>query len=157
MAQAAYDLGTFENRTETRQRQPRVHAVQGSKKPSRFNARNAKLAAIASVMLALVCGLLYSQATLTELTTDIQSTQKLLVNAQSDYNYLSSVMDSKASMKNVEEIATTQLGLMKLDKSQITYFSLETESSIQRPESTTERITEFLTTGMMSLADYLNP
>ena len=72
--------------------------------------------------MTLVCGLLYSQATLTELTGDIQATQRELVEAQSEYNYLSGVLDSKTGLKNVEEIATTQLGLMKLDRSQITYF-----------------------------------
>ncbi|WP_418667574.1 cell division protein FtsL [Allofournierella sp.] len=155
MAQAAYDLERFEHRE--REPKARVRAVQGAKKPSRFNAHTAKLAAVTAILVTLVCGLLYSQATLTELTGDIQATQRELVEAQSEYNYLSSVLDSKTGLKNVEEIATTQLGLMKLDRSQITYFSLDGESSIRRPDSTAKRITEFLTTSVLSLAEYLDP
>lgn len=155
MPQAAYDLQMFENRKE--QAAPRVRAVKGEKKPSRFNAQKAKWVAVTVLMVSLVCGFLYSQATITELTGQIQTTKKQLVSEQSNYTYLSGVLDSKTSLKNVEQIAVTQLGLVKLDKSQITYFSLEGNSAIRRPESKTKQITEFLTTGMLSLMDHLNP
>lgn len=155
MAQAAYDLEMFEDRA--RPHTPRVRAVKGKKTPARIMMRRVRMISLCAVMVALICGLLISQAKLTELTGRLQTSQRQLVDAQSQYNYLSGVLDSKTGQKNVEEIATTQLGLMKLDRSQITYFTLDNDNAILRPKSTATRLTEFLTTGMLSLADYLNP
>lgn len=153
MAQPAYDLELFENRAQ--RPRAKVRAVRGRKKASRLNLQTVKTVAV--VMAALVVGFLYSQATITELTVDIQNVQSDLVNEQSTYNYLSGVLDSKTSLRNVEQIAAGELGLVKVDRSQVTYFSLESESVINRPETAAQKITEFLSTGLLSLMEYLNP
>ena len=155
MAQPAYDLELFENRAQ--RPRAKVRAVRGKKKASRLNLQTVKTAAVAVVMAALVVGFLYSQATITELTVDIQNVQSDLVSEQSTYNYLSGVLDSKTSLRNVEQIAAGELGLVKVDRSQVTYFSLESESVINRPETAAQKITEFLSTGLLSLMEYLNP
>ena len=154
-AQPAYDLELFENRAQ--RPRAKVRAVRGRKKASRLNLQTVKTVAVAVVMAALVVGFLYSQATITELTVDIQNVQSDLVNEQSTYNYLSGVLDSKTSLRNVEQIAAGELGLVKVDRSQVTYFSLESESVINRPETAAQKITEFLSTGLLSLMEYLNP
>ena len=155
MAQPAYDLELFENRAQ--RPRAKVRAVRGRKKASRLNLQTVKTVAVAVVMAALVVGFLYSQATITELTVDIQNVQSDLVSEQSTYNYLSGVLDSKTSLRNVEQIAAGELGLVKVDRSQVTYFSLESESVINRPETAAQKITEFLSTGLLSLMEYLNP
>ena len=155
MAQPAYDLELFENRAQ--QPRAKVRAVRGKKRASRLNLQTVKTVAVAVVMAALVVGFLYSQATITELTVDIQNVQSELVSEQSTYNYLSGVLDSKTSLRNVEQIAAGELGLVKVDRSQVTYFSLESESVINRPETAAQKITEFLSTGLLSLMEYLNP
>lgn len=155
MAQPAYDLELFENRAQ--RPRAKVRAVRGRKKASRLNLQTVKTVAVAVVMAALVVGFLYSQATITELTVDIQNVQSDLVNEQSTYNYLSGVLDSKTSLRSVEQIAAGELGLVKVDRSQVTYFSLESESVINRPETAAQKITEFLNTGLLSLMEYLNP
>ena len=155
MAQPANDLELFENRTP--RPRAKVRAVRGKKKASRLNLQTVKTVALAVVMAALVVGFLYSQATITELTVDIQNVQSELVSEQSTYNYLSGVLDSKTSLRNVEQIAAGELGLVKVDRSQVTYFSLESESVINRPQTAAQKITEFLSTGLLSLMEYLNP
>lgn len=155
MAQPAYDLEMFENRAA--RPRAKVKAVRGKKKAPRLNLRAVKTVAAAVVMVVLVVGFLYSQAVITELTVDIQDVQSQLVSEQSTYNYLSGVLDSKTSLRNVEQIAAGQLGLVKADRSQVTYFSLEGESVINRPQTAAQRLTEFLSTGLLSLMDYLNP
>lgn len=155
MAEIAYDLDLFENHGT--QRTPRIRAVKGKKPARKERMRRFRLLAMCALMVTLVCSLITSQVRLTELTGEIQATNRQIISEESEHNYLSGVLDSKTSQRNVEEIATTQLGLMKLDKSQITYFSLENEETIRRPESTVKKIAEFLTTGVLSLADYLNP
>lgn len=155
VAQAAYDLERFENRPL--ESKPRMRAVQGKKQTMKINTQKIKMIALCVMMVGLTAGLLESQATITELTSQVQRTQRQLVNAQSEYNYLSGVLDSKTGLRNVEQIAVSNLGLMKLDKSQITYVTLENESTIRRPQSGIKRFTEELSKGWLSLMDYLNP
>lgn len=154
MQQTAYDLSLFENRQRKR---PRVRVKQGGQLRTAQALRQVRIVSVTLLMIALISCYLYSQAVLTELTTDLQRTQRQLVAAQSDYDYLSGLMDSKTSLKSVAEIATSQLGLMKLDKSQITYVTLEQESVITRPESGIRRWLESFGAGLLSVADYLNP
>lgn len=154
MAQPAYDLQLFENRAA--RPRPRVRAVKGRGR-ARAALQVARTVAVLVIMAALVVGYLNSQAAITELTVDIQSAQSELVSEQSTYNYLSGVLDSKTSLRNVEQVAAGELGLVKADRSQMTYFSLESESVINRPESPAQQITEFLSTSLLSLIDYLDP
>lgn len=156
MAQTAYELERFANRPLETEK-PRMRAVRGKKQALKINHERIKTIAVCVLMVGLTMGVLESQATITELTSQIQSTNKQLINAKSDYNYLSGVLDSKTSLKNVEQIATSQLGLMKLDKSQITYVTLESESTIQRQGSEVNRITSFLQSVIQKVMDYLNP
>lgn len=155
MAQAAYELERFENRPL--EAKPRMRAIHGKKQTMKINTQKIKAMAICVIMMGMTVGLLESQATITELTSEIQRTQRQLVNAQSEYNYLSGVLDSKTSLRNVEQIAVSDLGLMKLDKSQITYVTLENESTIRRPQSEIKQFTDFVSKGWLSLMDYLNP
>lgn len=155
MQQSAYDLSLFENRPS--RKRTKVRVAPGGKLQTAQLMRRVRRVCIVLLLLALVTCYIYSQAIITELTTDLQRTQRQLVAAQSDYDYLSGLLDSKTSLKSVAEIATSQLGLMKLDKSQITYVTLEQESVITLPESGFRRWLEEFGAGLLSVADYLNP
>lgn len=155
MQTTAYDLSLFESKNLPQK--PRVRVAQGGALRTAQAMKNLRLFAGVTLLLMLVVCYLYSQAVITELTTDLQRTQRQLVAAQSEYDYLSSQMDSKTSLKNVAEIATGQLGLMKVDKSQITYVTLEQESVITLPESGIRRWLDMIGAGLLSAADYLNP
>lgn len=128
MAQPAYNLETFENR------EPRVRVkskpVQ-KRKPKRINWAPVKKAAVAVVFLALLFSVLYSNAQITQLTADIAVKQNELTNLKSEYDYLDTVMQANASVRTVEEYATTQLGLAKIDSNQVVYITLTNESRVE--------------------------
>ena len=86
MAQTAHDFAYFEGRAADPK--PKVRAVKGKKKPSRFQAGTAKIVAGTVVMVVLLCSFINSKVALNEISANIQNTQKQLVNAQSEYNYL---------------------------------------------------------------------
>ncbi|MBQ7860460.1 MAG: cell division protein FtsL [Faecalibacterium sp.] len=161
MQQAAYDFARFETANaaqKQKEKAAKLHAVQGGKKaPSRWHEVWLNLQAVVAVtlFLALAVGLLQSKVTITELTTEIQRTQTQLTTEQSTYNYLSSALNGKTSMANVEEVAN-RLGLMKLDDSQITYVRLDESSVITRAPSDVEKWTEFLYSGVLSLIEKLD-
>lgn len=151
LAQQAY---RYDDR-RARQEKPRLKVRQGGGRAPVTRLETLKRVSLLAVMLALVCSVLYSQAQLSELTMDIQEYQSKLAAAQSDYNYLSGQLSSKTNMKNVEETATGQLGLVKLDPAQVTYFTLENESKVDKPESGAQKIAGWLEAGLKSLTENL--
>lgn len=157
MHQEAYDLNYFANRPTGVEN--RIRVVQGGKR----NRKQAELMGYIrltlglALLLGLTISLLYSYAVLNEITMDVQWTQSELAEARSEYDYLSSTLTSKTNLKAVEEIAGTQLGLMKVDKNQVTYINLEDENVITRPESTTARAVKFLQCLGLNIAGELKP
>lgn len=148
MGQAAYNFEQFE--------QPKVHrefrAVQGGKRASRMQAlRRFRVTAASLILVGMVVTLLSCNARLTELTGEIQATQKELTTSQSTYDYLQGQLEGISTMKNVEEIAVDQLGMTKLDASQITYVTLENQNSIVCAENGFQRFFSGIQAAALSL------
>lgn len=148
MGQAAYNFEQFE--------QPKVHrefrAVQGGKRASRMQAlKRFRVTAASLILVGMVVTLLSCNARLTELTGEIQATQKELATSQSTYDYLQGQLEGISTMKNVEEIAVEQLGMTKLDASQITYVTLENQNSIVCAENGFQRFFSGIQAAALSL------
>lgn len=112
---------------------------------------------LALTMLALVCAVIYSHVQLTELTGKIQDAQAELTAANSWNSYWSNTLDSKTNLRTVEEAATTRLGMIKADPSQITYIKLDETSTVDRPASGLQKLAGMLHAGALSLVGSLNP
>ena len=157
MTQTAYDLR--ENST-THYRAPRARAVRGG--AARLDRLRKAAYAMRSVLvtalvLGLVVALLYSQATITELSGEIESARQELVAEQSTYDYLSGQMDKITSTNNIAAIAEGRLGLVKADPSQITYLDLEDEGLIVRSESGFSKLLSSFQTAALSLIGNFDP
>lgn len=162
MQQAAFDYSydsTVRRRARPQpERRANLRVAPGGKR--RLNPLRAAMAHVMPILaLALLVGLavnlLQSQATITELTSQIQKAKATLVTEQSEYTYYVSTLNGKASIANVEE-AASRLGLMKLDDSQITYVRLDDASTLVRRESAVQQWTGLLHAGalaLMGLAD----
>ena len=101
--------------------------------------------------------MLYSHAKLTELSGQINEVNTQLTAAQSEYDYLSTKMSDITSRASLQEVAEGQLGLVKLDPSQITYVQLEDQSIIEKSSSSAVRLLDKVRTAALSLLDGLNP
>lgn len=140
MPQEAYDLEAFANRPKSVYNTIRV-AQGGQPNRKRLELlQNARRVVAVALFLGLAAALLQSCAKLNELNMNVQYKQNELATAKSEYDYLSSVLSSKTNLKTVEEVATSELGLMKRDESQVTYITLEKESVISSPQSGTEKL-----------------
>ena len=109
------------------------------------------------LLLGLVVGLIYSQAVITELSRDIETTRQELTREQSTYDYLTGEMDDITSSTNIAAVAEGELGLVKADASQITYMDLEDEGLIVRSETGWARLLSTFQTAALSLLDGLEP
>lgn len=139
---------------------PQVKVVRGGNRglnrARRFAQATLRTLALA-IVLGLVVSVLYSHAKLTELSGQINEVNTQLAAAQSEYDYLSTKMSDITSRASLQEVAEGQLGLVKLDPSQITYVQLEDQSIIEKSSSSAVRLLDKVRAAALNLLDGLNP
>lgn len=144
---AAYDLSQFAPQQE--ERRPRVEVVRRDsdvvfqKKLAKLKIRCALLTAAVLVLMVMTVN---SRTELNETMNGIQRKTSELTDLQSEYIYLNYELESLVSLKNAEEYAETELGLIKLGQSQVEYVNLQSENTIETAEKAN---------GMLPFAKYL--
>lgn len=98
--------------------------------------RNQKGAAVKGFLLAvsamlLLCCFIYAKVEVNEVYNDISSAKKNIELMTSENVRMQSELEAEMSMKNVEDYAENMLGLTKLDKSQIVYMEVQSDSVIE--------------------------
>ncbi len=88
-----------------------------------------------ALILALMVSVLYSQTRLTVMSDEITQLQGQLVEEKSVYDQLSYQLESDATLTKIEEYVSGQLGMVKVDKSQVTYITLAEENKVEKAES----------------------
>ena len=122
----AYDLSRFEEQAPARQQQAKPVVLSRT----RQQASPFKYLLFAGLAAAVCCLLLYSKAQVSELHNRINASTAELEQIRSDGVRMQSEMDSKLSLKNVEDYAVNVLGLQKVNKGQVEYITLETDSAV---------------------------
>ena len=139
---------------------PQVKVVRGGNRglnrARRFAQATLRTLALA-IVLGLIVSVLYSHAKLTELSGQINEVNTQLAAAQSESDYRSPKMSDITSRARLQEVAEGQLGLVKLDPSQITYVQLEDQSIIEKSSSSAVRLLDKVRTAALNLLDGLNP
>lgn len=151
---AAYNLADFADRNYTPRQ--RLKVAEKTKKSLKINGRIVAAIMFVVIFVSLVCSVLYSQATVTELTNQIESSKTELSELKSEYDYLSGQLEMKTALSSVEERATA-LGLVKLDNSQITYVYRGNTDEIIRPDTTLDSIRNNIFSGLMSFTQFIAP
>ena len=129
---AAYDLNRFGAHRQRGRKPNLTIAAPSAKARARAGMAAAfKTAAALALVAAFVVTMLYSRAVLTELNQQIAAQTNALADAQSENTRLSAQLDAKVSLRNVEEYATQALGMVSIDKSQITYVDLSEGDKIE--------------------------
>lgn len=130
---SAYNFEMFE--PQKQRTQPQFKVVQ-NKKMERVRTRNfiLKVATYVSVFFVGVISVLFNQIAITEITNEVSNKNAELNTLQNEYRMLEAQLESSVALTNIEETVTRQLGLTKLDSSQITYLSLSEEDTYTIPE-----------------------
>jgi cell division protein FtsL len=127
-----YDFSYFETSPKKLEGKQNLRVVEGGKrarsKPEAF-AINAGYVIAAAVALAMVILMLVSNVQINELSGKVDAANEKLTQSQSQYSYLTSRYNSIASLSNVQDEAQ-ELGLMPVDKSQITYVRTHAEGTL---------------------------
>lgn len=139
---------------------PQVRAVRGGNhglRKVRHVVRTAMTVLVIAVFFGLLISSLMSAAKLMELNSQVDEVNTQLTEAKSEYDYLNARMSDITSRASLQEVAEGQLGLVKLDPSQITYVQLEDQSIIERNTSAAGHLLDEVRTAALSLLDSLNP
>lgn len=157
---AAYDLNVYARSAQRAQRAGRER-LRVEKTEKRVVLRRlwqrAQFIVLCAVALGLICSVLVAQSTLTELGGQIEKKQDELVELRSEYDYLNNQLEMQTNLTEVENYARTELGLVKMDKSQITYVAGGEEARVVRQTSGFQRFMQHITGGFLSFMAYLDP
>ncbi len=162
MAQEAYNFARFEAAAEPAPRKEeatRLRSVRGGgQKNGALQKMFGNVMQVAMVVLffAVAIALVQSEVKLTEYTRQIQLQSDELVTQQSKYSYLESSLNASVNLEQVEKVAK-EIGLVKIDESQITYIRLEDEAVLNTTESTLEQWKATAQGAWAELIEWLTP
>ncbi len=139
----AYDLSAFAPAPQTEKPVRVVKPRKSNKENRRFMT---KLTVYLVAIVLLMAATVMSRMQLTETKSDINSYTSDLTELQSENAYLNYKLESLVSLKNAENYAVNELGLVKMDSSRIEYVNLQNENEIVTDggESLSEKFDVFL-------------
>lgn len=77
-----------------------------------------------SIFISVLLVVVHSQVELTEITEQINASSKQLKEYESDYTQLQMRVESKTSLKTVENYSKNNLGMKKIEPTQVEYITL---------------------------------
>ena len=120
------------------------------------NKKSNIITIIGSVLiLALLSAMIYGRVELSSLYTQRTELETQLAQLQSENVSLESELAQKTSMTKVEEYAEKELGLQKLDKSQIEYVEVENDNTAQIVKSDDSNIFVKIKRWFSSVLEYI--
>jgi len=105
-------------------KKPKKTFVQIKKEMHASALQSAKIIAISVFLLSMLSALLYGRIKVDELDRQISAAETKITTAQSENVRLNMQLDSMISLKNVEEYAQNNLGMVKMESYQIEYIDL---------------------------------
>lgn len=159
----AYDLSVYEPKPV--KKQDTVAAPAEAQKPAIQVKTNPKVEPLkinmfkmflnAMVICALIGAVLYGNVETNRLFNEISSLQSDLAALQSENIALAAEYESATSLKNVEDYAENVLGLQKLDKAQIEYVELESDTVIEIIEIENKNVFVIIKNWFADVCEYL--
>ncbi len=133
----AYDLSRFE--TEEFKALRVVENKEAVQEKRRAALRWVERIVTCALVLALMASVLYSQTKKTALANEITGLESALVEERSVYDQLNYRLESDATLGNIEEYVSRELGMVKTDKSQVTYVTLSEENRVEAAQTGLEK------------------
>lgn len=84
----------------------------------------------AVLLVGLILAILYSRAILATINENIGVKTELLNTLNGEYTRLQTELDAKISLRNIEEYASANLGMSKVDQGQVQYINVEQGESV---------------------------
>ncbi|MGN0641771.1 MAG: hypothetical protein ACI4JJ_01375 [Huintestinicola sp.] len=144
------DIEKFEEYANRAERKPRIR----SHVAKQTNAAAPSMVLGIIVMGAALTMLINAKADIAEIHTQIINQEAVVHSLENENVRMKAELETKSSMKAVEDYAENILGMQKLDKSQIEYVSLESGNVVEIPESN-ENIFASIKNAFENFVEYL--
>lgn len=149
----AYDLARFEQSSKkpaATQKKADIKVVKTVRRASPV-----KVAAIIAVVLAITGMMIYSQVVLTELGAQTTELNAELEKLQSENVRKTTELEGKMSLKNIEEYAVDELGLIKQEQSQVEYVNLSGGNKVEIKQKQDDSLWGKIKQSIQNLLEYL--
>jgi len=147
----AYDLDMYKPEAN---KPEKIKMVQ-QKAPAVKKQRKSELVLLCLLTVCVAAFMVFSRVSLNEATSELNSARQELTVVTTEQNRLNRLVDMKMSLANIEEYATTNLGMIKPDTSQIHYIALS-ETNVIRVKDNAFSMPEFLSAAIDKIASYFN-
>lgn len=108
----------------------RMTARQVQQQTAAETRKTIKVMCVAMAVLMFMVLAIYSRVKLDEINREISSVEKKIELAQSDAVKLNNELNAIVSINNVEEYATNQLGMTKIQDYQVYYIDMSTDDRV---------------------------
>lgn len=127
----AYDLSIYEKKEYIR-KQPELKVVETpSRRVSANRALVVRIMLTAVLVISVIGVIIYNNAVLTELGDEISRQNKEYAVLVSESKRLSAELESKVSLRNIEDVAKNELGLSRMENYQVQYVNLSEGDKIE--------------------------
>lgn len=123
---AAYDLSLFEEQ----EKRPKLEEVKLPKKQTVLNLSPIRLIMLGLVLVAMAGTLLYTQVALSEVTAQINAANRELEELNNEQTRLEMELNRKMSIGAIEEYATQNLNMNKIEQYQVELISIEQQDEV---------------------------
>lgn len=153
----AYQNEFYTSTAPQKHKQQEQLRVVSSRKKRRARALRTQQLACFAIVLTIAGVILYSQMTLTSLTREASVKQSTLADLESEYVSLKTQQDRALSLGYVEDYAQNQLGMVKMDSSQIEYIEINNPDRIEatQPSSSLSGMVAGLSKSFSAILEYL--
>ncbi len=107
-----------------------------------------------AVVVSLIIGVIYTNAEITQTANSIEKVKNSITEIESEKAYLEFTLESKMTLKEVEDYAVGVLGMVKMDSSQLEYVEIENENKI---EKSYDNLTNKIEETVQPLLSYFKP
>ncbi len=130
---SAYQFELFENKKQ--RTEPQIKVIRDRRLEQARNRNNTlKTMVYVAVFFVGIISILFNQIAITELTNQVSEKTTQLEQLENEYRMLSTELESSVALSNIQTIITRDLGMAKLDDSQITYVNLSEGDTMTLPE-----------------------
>ena len=141
-------------RQEEQVRQPEIVKVP-KVKPASKPMSPVKVLLFLMVIIGLSFSVMYSRAQLNELGAKVNSATKELEILKSENIRLQTELEDRISLKNVEEYATVELGMEKMDASQVEYVTLTSGNQVEITEESDSSVWQKIKNFFDDMMEYI--
>ena len=150
----AYDFARFEPERKQSVAVEKKTEIKVVKKTAR-RASPAKIIVMLAAVLAIASMMIYNQVVLTELNDQTTTLNTELEKLQSEKIQKSTELESQMSLKNIEEYTVNNLGLVKMDQSQVEYVDLESGNKVEVKQQQDDSFWGSIKQAFQNLLEYL--